>query len=355
MLWLFFDAQFSQQSGGTENAISPSKMLLWNLCSDKKRDKPCTGRIDPYLSICRSIHLSMYPSIHLSSIHPSIYPSIHLSSIHESIYPSIHLSIHPSIYLSSYLLILLSFYLSFHPHIAISLQITTILLEQCNRWYHTATICYHSKPRFHFRRSRTPWSASPASPGAGPPGPPSPALLRSPGLRPLRPLRLLPLRPRRSWRKLRWKSSLFCAHKNSVEILWTSTNDHPMGCGTEKIPRNLKPPWVCLASMTQKSPPFPEIICLKDWDAKVCICWRTPFFGGLTWINYITTSWNILDFRRHDTSKASLWRLRAANLSLEHTAAEQLEQKCQWLCGPVMTWHCHVWKLGMVRQFMVLF
>jgi len=48
----------------------------------------------------RSIHPSIYPSIHLS-IHPSIYSSIHLS-IHPSIYLFIHRSIHPSIHPSIY-------------------------------------------------------------------------------------------------------------------------------------------------------------------------------------------------------------------------------------------------------------
>ena len=62
------------------------------------------------ISICLSVCLSVYPSIHLS-----IYPSIHLSiypSIHLSIYPSIHLSIYPSIYLSIYLSVYLSICLS---------------------------------------------------------------------------------------------------------------------------------------------------------------------------------------------------------------------------------------------------
>ncbi len=69
------------------------------------------------LSICPSIYLIVYLSIHISIIYqsiclsvcPSIYlsmcPSLHLSiypSIHLSIYPSIHLSISPSLHLSIY-------------------------------------------------------------------------------------------------------------------------------------------------------------------------------------------------------------------------------------------------------------
>ena len=73
-----------------------------------------------YLSIYRSIDLSIYLSIY-PSIHPSIYLSIH-PSIHRSIYLSIDLSIYRSIYLSIHPSIDLSIYPSIHPSVRPSVR-----------------------------------------------------------------------------------------------------------------------------------------------------------------------------------------------------------------------------------------
>ena len=64
----------------------------------------------PHPPVCKFVHLSIHPPIHLSTYYLSIHPPIHLST-----YLSIHLPIHLSTYLSIHPPIHLSTYLSIHP------------------------------------------------------------------------------------------------------------------------------------------------------------------------------------------------------------------------------------------------
>ena len=83
------------------------------------------GGIDLYPPVCLSVCLSIHQSIYLS-IHLSIYLSICLS-IHLSIYLSIHLSIHPFVYLSIHPFVYLSICLSIYPSICLSIHLSIYL------------------------------------------------------------------------------------------------------------------------------------------------------------------------------------------------------------------------------------